>query len=347
MTHERAPAPDRAAEDELDAQRGRVQGAGLGLLLMGLLLACLVPLGLLAAGHGAATGGPAAMPPGGKVQWAAQVWHLGLNASSAALLLGLGVGLMRVRRWAVRVAQVGAPLALGAGIVVLAHLVWTLPGYLALAEQLRGRPLDPATRWVHLGWSLGMGTFQLLVLPAVYVAIFRSPAAFEAARAEDPRPSWTEACSPRVLGLAGLWALMGAIAFVSAGTGVTAPFGRGLPGPAGVALSFGLAAAAGALAYGLYRQRPLAWWGGLLFALLWGASSLVAALTLGPAELATLHASSGFTGEEIAYLERVGQLTTRSMRLAAGAALVLLVYQAAVWREFVARPRLVPRRPAR
>jgi len=241
--------------------------AGLGVLLMlgGLFMALLGPLEMYCF-YFFEEGGRFAYPGFGFGSFmfgnmAAQIMGYYILA---AVLIPLGYGHLRLRRWV-------RPLSLAA--------LW---GWLAI-----GAPLAPVVLFVLLGAKeLGPAgaiaaavvlALSYLALPWIMIRFYRGRNVRITLEARDPGGSWVESIPTPVLTLSGLYlffALMLHLPILF--NGLFPLFGRfatGLPGIAALDLSI---LVLGWLAWGTIRQRRWAWWGGLIYwmgmAVSWGVT---------------------------------------------------------------------------
>jgi hypothetical protein len=117
-----------------------------------------------------------------------------------------------------------------------------------------------------------------VLLPLGFLLFYRSPHVKATVEAKDPKERWTDRCPLPVLGAA-LVAGYGAFASLCGLLyGVFPIAGHLLRGLPALLVFLAMAAINAALAVGLYRLRPTAWWGALAF---YSATVLVTLVTLG------------------------------------------------------------------
>jgi hypothetical protein len=179
--------------------------------------------------------------------------------AAAAAFGALGAGSILARRWARTLSLVVGWLWLAVGAIGGIFLLLILPRMFAAMPGME----DPAAKafaigCMSIGWGLGF-----VLLPLALVLFYGSRNARATSEARDPRPRWTDRCPVPVLALA-LMSAFAALTFTIYSLHPAVPvFGRIWTGAAAAALFLLLAGLEAAIAWGLYRLRPAAWWGRL------------------------------------------------------------------------------------
>ncbi|MGA7613964.1 MAG: hypothetical protein WBX15_02180 [Thermoanaerobaculia bacterium] len=175
-----------------------------------------------------------------------------------ALLVTLGVGSLRVRRWARPLTLVLSAIWFLAGIMTLIMMGAQWP----LMRDTLGTSGQPQVGLVVFGcMGVVMALFGI-VLPLVLFLLYKGANVRATFESLDPQPRWTDPYPLTVLGAA-LWlATTGVGIFFAGFYGVIALGGdRFLTGPAAVAIYAAIGAVMLALAWGYFTGRRFAWWG--------------------------------------------------------------------------------------
>ena len=231
-----------------------LSGIGVLLLLAGLLAALLGPAEMYCF-YLFEEGGPFAYPGFGFGSFmfgniAAQI--LGYYML-AAVLIPLGYGHLRVRRWArpLALAAMWAWLVVGAPLVLVVFVVLLGTKELALAGAIV---------------ALIVLALSYLALPWLMIRFYRGRNVRLTFETRDPTLSWVESIPIRVLTLSGLYvffALMLHIPILF--NGLYPLFGRFLTGLEGIVLLDLSILCLAWLTWGTVRRRRWAWWGGLIY----------------------------------------------------------------------------------
>jgi hypothetical protein len=219
----------------------------------------------------------------------------------AGVMIGLGVGSMRARRWARNLMLVVAWAWLVSGVLSVLGLAWLLPGLLSQLGPSEGLPQGSLT--VVLGILLVILSFFMILIPAVLVAFYRSANVRATCEAFDPEPDWTEACPLPVLTVS-LWLMVSALFLIAtpmAVNGTMPLFGGFASGLGGTLLYWVVAGLWGYGAYGLYKLRTSSWW--LIF-----ASTVVLALsyivTFALVDPMAMYERMGYSAAELAAMKQ-------------------------------------------
>jgi hypothetical protein len=254
-------APVHAGEGpEIDRSAGLVL-FGVVLILVGLICALLVPLMLVAAAAARELGGPGAAPA--LRSTLSQMLVYGLTA---ALLVWLGIGSIRARRWAPPLILVLSWLWLITGAFTILITLWLLPAMLSAVAP--GAASAGPLVLVQLVVFVALG-FGFVLLPGAFVWFYRSEHVTATCRARDPRPSWTDDCPRHILSLVMILVLSAlSVLAVPAYNFVLPVFGLVLSGWPGAVCWVAILVLLVALAWGAARRNPRAWWAALASTLL-------------------------------------------------------------------------------
>jgi hypothetical protein len=268
----------------VQGERPRYRDRTAGLVLFGVLeivigafCALMIPLGILAAkvspGFAGAASGPGSTLP-----------LLAIYAVVSAIMIWLGIGSIRARRWACRLmlSLSWIWLLTGACMVLLTWMV--LPGLVRAAGF--GVDVPPGIMFAATAVTFSILSLIYVLLPGAFVLFYRSPDVIATCLARDPGPQLTDDCPPRILTLATLWGLAAVSVLVMPAYNWVFPlFGRLLGGGAGVLPWAAVAVVCGILAWGSCRLRPWAWWGGAVATVSAALSTVVTAARVNPDEL--------------------------------------------------------------
>ena len=197
---------------------------------------------------------------------------LGVYVIGGAVLIWLGIGSVRCRRWARPVTLVVNWVWLLMGVMTTVMTIFVMPKTLAIL------PAQPsAVSDVIMTIILIFMTLFGICLPLAFILFFRSPDVAATCATRDPRPRWTDGIPIPLLGLV-LWLASVALMAVLAIPFAILPFGATvLTGPSAVLVDLLLAAVNATLAIGLYRRSRAAWWvalAGVAVAGAWGIWNL-------------------------------------------------------------------------
>jgi len=269
------PQEYHTARDLVD-RTAWIKVAGALVTCFGVFLLLSVPLAL-----GAQLLAPGQAGLGDKIAGLGAVVFVTLPFAGATLWVG--IGLIRVQRWAYHVATAACCLALAFGLVAVVVMAVTVPTAMeeAMAQQAAGAPPMPRAVLKVTAWAtVGCSGLLYLGAPGLLLLVFAMDSVERTVDRHDPGPAWTDACPLPVLGVAMASLVIGAGHVGPALQGYATVFGEVVWGPGATLLGLGLVAAGGLLAYGAFRLRPWAWAGLLLFFGGLGASAVAtAALT--------------------------------------------------------------------
>ncbi len=258
MSEQQIAAPSSSSSS------GWVITAGVIEIILGSLVALLVPCSLLSLGSAVSQGVTTSTSIGSVFSGVL------IYAAIAAVLIAGGIGTVRFRRWAWAVMLILSAAWLIIGLLVLVAFIAMMP---AMSGLMSGE-IPAETKGVMdvvltlMGSCLGL---LFVLVPGLLVGIYSRPAVRQLFNERDPKPTWTDACPLPVLALVFYYGVsaLGWLSILMQGQ--TTLFGqviRGLP-----LLPIGLAGAAILvwITLGLYRLKIAAWW----TALAWNVFMLV------------------------------------------------------------------------
>jgi hypothetical protein len=226
----------------------------------------------------------------------------------AILLIVLGVGSIRARRWARALNLILSWASLLVGIYVVILLTAVLPTAFAAAlrraaaSSPNGAALSPGATAVILTLVIVFFALFMIAVPLAFVLFYSRKDVAETCRLRDPVERWTDRCPLPVLAASMLFAY-GAIYHVF--IGITAPmipsFGRYLTGVPAAAVCLGQAILELLLAIWFYRLRLFAWWIALVSLIVFGISS---ALTYRFGDLLSAYSRMGWSQDQIDLISR-------------------------------------------
>jgi len=324
-------------------RRTTLKVVGVLLVVFGALSGCfgiLGPVGLYVASMAPAPPGAATRPAAfTRPDYHTMILTGATYALLSAAMIWLGVGSLRVRRWARPIILVLCWTWLLTGVTSFAH--WAAFGAstreLIMAGWQPGMPQPPRAAVYAVTAAMGAVMFVLLLaVPALLTWLYQRRGVRETVEYFDPRVAWTDRCPTPVLAVS-LWLAMAALGTVTyAVYGVFPLFGRYVTGAPAVAGMLAVAALYGWLAWNVYRLRPWAWWGTALAWTLWAASMVWTFSTLGFQEF---YRHAGYTGPEIDLMMRYsGQYESGMVWLIALWSVALVGYLLYVRKFFAAGP---------
>lgn len=221
----------------------------------------------------------------------------------AVVLITLGIGATRGRRWAWALNLILSWVWLISGVLITILLVVMLPsGVLAgmrsaAAQNPSAGPVPAGFMAVILTIMIVIASVFLIILPLVFLLFYRSRNVEQTCKHRDPVERWTDRCPLPVLALA-LLAAAGAVYYVV--LGLTTPlfpfFGRYLTGLPGTAAFLIFAAVDAYVAFAFYRLKVMGWWVAMVFMALRLVSS---ALTARRGNLLEAYSRMGWSHEQL------------------------------------------------
>jgi len=263
---------------------------GIAEILLGALAALMIPLMILGQALAARANqdamGVRQLTPG-----------LVTYAVTAAMLIGVGIGSCKTRRWARALSLVLAWSWLAIGALSMVMMAFFLPSILK-ASQPKGQQVPEAALLIGMVVAMVFMSIFFIVVPGVLVIFYRSPHVLATCQARNPTPSWTDACPLPVLGMS-LWlgvGAVGALAMPLTTNGVLPLFGKVLSGLGGSLCCVILALLWGYCAWAVYRLRSAGWWIVLISLCL---ASVSAWMTFSHLDLAELYRVMGYSERQI------------------------------------------------
>ncbi len=247
------PAPTAPAVPFKDRRTGLIV-FGIVEIILGALVALMIPFLILGQVMAAQSGQPGMSSR----QMIPSVIVYGILA---AMLITLGIGSCKMRRWARALSLVLGWSWLVVGVVSVAVMAFTLPSILSNPLP-QGQTLPEPARLAVMIFSLIVMGVVMVVVPGVLVFFYQSRHVKATCEVRDPTRRWTDACPLPVLGLS-LWLWLGAVSMLMmpwSSNGVLPVFGRLLSGIGGSLCYVGLALLWGYSAWSVYRLRIIGWW---------------------------------------------------------------------------------------
>ncbi len=205
----------------------------------------------------------------------------------AVWLICMATGTIRIRRWA-RVLMLAASwLMLVCGILAMGMMFFILPKCYSSVDMP-----DEIAKVVLIGTYIFMAVIYLL-FPAVGVLFHGNRNVRATFEHHDSVPSWTEQCPLPVLVLVLMLAMATVSVLMMVFMNFAIPFfGTIVAGWKGAIILVSCVFVLISLAFGVYRLRPLAWWGVLALFSLGVASQLI---TFSRIELISYYEAMGYS----------------------------------------------------
>jgi hypothetical protein len=240
---------------------------------------------------------------------------IGIYGGLAVVLVWLGVGSIKARRWARALLLVFSWSWLIVGVLDVGMMAYILPKVMGNLPSPggTGRAAIPAGELTFIiGFTMLFSGFFLIVLPAIWTFFYSSRHVKLTCEWRDPVVRWTDACPLPVLGLC-LWLAVSAISMVgmAAMPYLAAPFfGMFLSGVAarGIFLLFGGCSlyAAGLL----YRLDMRGWWLALGTWVLFMLSSII---TYSQHDILEVYRLMHYPDAQVAQIQKTGLLDGHTM----------------------------------
>ena len=249
-----APAPINFRD-----RSGGLMACGIIQIILGGLAALGIPFVLLGALVSSKAG--AAMPAG--------TYFLSIisYAITAAALITLGVGSIRVRRWARALTLIVSWGWLVVGILMTVLLTAVMPA--AFSEGFRrAAQANPAANSMPTGIIAAVLTFVivlftvfLVIIPSGFLLFYSRKDVLETFQFRDPSPGWTDRCPLPVLAASLMYGYGAGYYLLTSFSAPLVPFfGRYLTGIPGALGCLVLTALGAYLAVSLFRLQLTAWW---------------------------------------------------------------------------------------
>jgi len=190
---------------------------------------------------------------------------IGIYGIMAVVLVWLGIGSIKARRWARALMLIFSWSWLVTGVIAVTVMAFVMPKILAglPANAAPGQPAMPpeAMAAVLIGSFVVYGV-MFVVLPAIWTIFYQSRHVKMTCERRDPIPRWTDACPLPVLGLClWLWISVPMLLILPiSGHGVMPFFGVFLTGLPGTVFCLVMAALWTYAGWLLYRLDSRGWW---------------------------------------------------------------------------------------
>ena len=320
------------------AHRDRSTGLtifGILQIILGLMAALFIPFILLGAVL-------ARRAPGGTMPLGTYLSSILSYAFLSVLLITLGIGSIRARRWAWALTLVLSWIWLVAGALMTVTVTALLPtSFLAgmraaQANTGRSTPLPAGVMAVVLTFMIALAAVFLVILPIVFLVFYRNKDVEETCKHRDPVPRWTDRCPLPVLAACILFVFGAAYLLLASVTTPLFPlFGRYIRGLPASLILFPLALLDAFLAYFLYRVRVAAWWMAVTVIVLRLSS---AAATFARADLLAAYSRMGWSDRQMQIISASPALRT-GVFLWWGLAFSVLFLGYMIWiKRYFARP---------
>ena len=230
----------------------------------------------------------------------------------AAVLVGLGIGSCKLRRWARALSLIVAWSWLAVGVISMGMMAFLLPSILKAAPVPQGQALPQSAMLVVMVVTMLFMGVLFVVVPGILVMFYQSRHVRATCEAQDPSPCWTDACPLPVLAMS-LWLGLGALSMLAlplSTNGVLPLFGRLLSGVAGSLCCVGFAALWAYCAWAVYRLRAVGWWLGLISICVMTASTWV---TFTQIDLLEMYRVMGYPERQIEAMKQFSFLRSHGM----------------------------------
>jgi hypothetical protein len=265
-------------------------------IAMGGFAALMVPLMLLSVMFN---------PQPGAASAAQMIPAAGIYAVIGVVLVWLGIGSIRTRRWARALTLVLAWMWLAMGVMSLVMFALFMPNMSKILAA-QGEQMPPQAMTMMYVMMFGTMSCMYLVLPGIFIAFYQRADVKATCDARDPTVRWTDHCPLPVLSLS-LMLGWGATSVIwSAGYGFVAPlFGIILKGVPGAVFFLAMSLMFGYLARATYKLKLQAWWATLGVGLFFGLSTLVSFSRM---SLMDLYREMNFPEDQLKMMEEMGVL---------------------------------------
>ena len=306
--NEQNPVIPPVVADALPAYKDRSAGLmifGILTLLLGGVVGLFVPLMLF--GQMMAAKAPNAPPANTTVILQAVV----IYGCLAVVLIGLGIGSIRARRWARALLLIFSWSWLVIGIFMTVIMPFFMAKVFAnLPPNAKtGQPAMPPAAITGMVIFMTLFFFVFFVLvPALWVFFYNSRHVKATCETRDPVPRWTDACPLPVLAYC-LWTWLAVPMMVFwplTGHAVLPFFGMFVSGLPGALFCVVVAAVWGVAGWWLYRLDVRGWWLILLAMVVFVVSAL---LTYAHHDVSEMYQLQGLPPEQIDQLKNMGLFT--------------------------------------
>jgi hypothetical protein len=272
---------------------------GIFQIVLGLFAALMVPFAALGAFMSRFAAGSGTIRP------LQMISGMATYAFLAAAFITLGIGSIRMKRWAHALTVVSSWYWLVSGVLITILMTAVMPVSMrsALARAQQTTPNAGSTEFttgfiaVLVTVIIVFMAFFLIAVPIAFLVFYSRDDVYQTCRFRDPVERWTDHAPLPVLG-ASVVLFAGSLYMLS--VGLTMPmfpfFGRYLTGLAGAACFVALAFIDIGLAVGIFRLRIFAWWIAIAMSLVRLVSMI---LTYSKADLMRTYAKLGWSNAQI------------------------------------------------
>jgi hypothetical protein len=222
-----------------------------------------------------------------------------------AAFVFVGAGSIRKRRWVRSLMLILAWTWLLGGLLVIPFLPGVLDGVLRAGGSGGPGALSPGVVILVKAVIFGIAVFGGVLLPALFVWVYRDRSLQQTCEAYNPSPTWTERCPIAVLGLSLGLAAFAALSLAIAVRPVVPWFGRLVTGWPGSLVMLASAVSCAYLAWSTFKLRSDGWWGSTVLLVGIGISTL---WTLGRVELIEFYRAMGYPDRQLELLEFSGAM---------------------------------------
>jgi hypothetical protein len=235
--------------------------------------------------------------------WGGYALSLVSYAFAAVVMITLGVGSIRARRWARALTLILSWACLFIGIMMTVFLTAMLPATFVTAVH-RASAMNPNTGAMPTGVLAVILTFIivlfsifLIILPLAFLLFYRRQDVEDTVKHRDPVERWTDRCPLPVLAASLLFAWACPYYLMMSFTTPLIPFfGRYLTGMPGAVGCLVFAAVDAYLAYSLFRLQLTGWWVAMTALVLRTAS---AAITFARGNLLQAYSKMGWRDAQL------------------------------------------------
>jgi hypothetical protein len=233
-------------------------------IILGLFAAMLIPIALLGAFM-------SRLGPGGAMHVRQLFSGMVSYGSIAVIMITLGIGSIRARRWARALTIVGSWYWLIMGVLITILLTATLPVMmrtgLAQAQRSAGNaaPVPTIVMAVIVTLIIVFAAVLLIVVPIAFLVFYSRKDVEQTCRHRDPIERWTDRTPLPVLGASVVLFLGSLYLLLMAVTTPLFPFfGNYLTGIPAAICFFALATIDIYLSFAIYRLQSSGWWAAVI-----------------------------------------------------------------------------------
>lgn len=251
-----------------------------------------------------------------------------LYAALSAWLFIMGIGTLRAKRWARVLMLVASIWSLVVGLAASVFMVFFIPKLLSSPELAGSSGFVVA---IFTGLILGL---LYLVLPAVGIVFYTGKNVRATCEHRNPTPCWADRCPLPVLIISLMMLLVPASLLSQLASNYVFPFfGTLLSGIPGAFLWILSSLLGLALGIGLYKLKPAAWWGTLIYYSIFSVSNV---LTFSRISMTDFYRAANYSEEMMQQISQSGWMMDESWMVTASLAFTLpvLIYLLFIQRYF-------------